>query len=274
MMEGPASTFGVVNPRNIFSNPAFDTRHAQLDPEQVSAIIQGIAHGTRVEPPILWKDPAAPLPRYYVVDGWHRLNALAQSGGLGFRPVRCTVLACGRAEAILEAKRRRSMGSLVLSSAERADAAWRLVLTDPDEDVGGRWAYSVPVIARACGVSTRTVGTMRQRRGILHENRQEPTGNWRKDRCDWLNEKENTEMTDAARAAFIREVSEVVRAALLPFRHKDDTALFLGIEAGLGRKAGDLLDFLRGHEEDLYDDPFAGADPSGDGTPEDGFADF
>ena len=249
----------------IAEDPAFDVREVKLCREQVDAILQGLRNGVDVEPPSVWQDTAD--GRYRVVDGWHRLAALAdwKEG----EPVPVRVLEASRRAAAAEAMRRRSIGSVTLTKAERMDGAWRMVRMPAEGNEA--WAYSKSETARACGVSERLVANMRHRLAAMVETGQVPTGDWGLDRSERYSGG-GAEMTDKEREAMTAAVAKAVNAALVGFRRKDDDALLTGIAEGMGvHLLGKFRDFIFEGEDEAYDHTWSGHDPASESEADSAF---
>lgn len=127
--------------------------HSGLDQRHVQELIRGLKLKGELAPVLVtWIGMQA-----YLVDGHHRVAAYQNAQINTPFPVehfKGTV-----EEAVLEAGRANSMAKLPMTSAQRSDYAWALVLLDA--------GYSIKATAEAAGVSARQVATMRKAKKTL-----------------------------------------------------------------------------------------------------------
>ena len=141
----------------------FQPRFGGLVERQVADLQDVLRRGGDLDPVALWEDPDT--KQLIVADGHHRLEALRRERP--GRRVSVKVYRCERQTAawvlpmIDNAKTR-----LVLTYDEKANRAWRMTAEDAP--------LSAQKVANLCGISKRTVATMRQIKAQLLQAEDEP----------------------------------------------------------------------------------------------------
>jgi len=128
----------------------------------VRKMAEAIGRGRMLDPLTVWWDGRA----WACIDGHHRYDAYLSAGIGGDQPVPVVVFGGTLEAAMGLAASVNSKDKLTMSSAEKSDAAWRMVAATD---------LSKAVIATAAGVSESTVANMRRARVIL-ESRCSATG--------------------------------------------------------------------------------------------------
>ena len=186
----------------------FSPRHLKLDQAHVDVLEHGLELGRPLDRLTVWATDG----KLVLVDGHHRAEAYRRARWKLEVPI--FTFEGTLADAHLKAVWLNSKTRLALTTAERADAAWKLVRTP------GR--PTLEKIALGTGVSPRTVKTMSVRHQEMKARDIKITGMWWQDR----NELVGTPWTEEE-AADWREA----RAAQIAEKHK-----------GLGREFGVNMD--------------------------------
>lgn len=173
-----------------------------------------------------------------LLDGAHRLSAYGAVDWVSGIPAE--IVTCSRRDALLIAAEANSKDTLPLSPNEKSDMAWRLV-REPSA------RFSKAEIAKASGVSRRTVATMRSRLRALTEAGREPTGSWRRDRidlaADWEGQSYNSE---ADRSAEAKALAKKVLDAVGNKARYDEQLVADALEAAFGYRLRHMADYLYG----------------------------
>ena len=246
MTDAPAKPVILSVPRCRITHPdEFRFRHWRTDADHVRMLVGALRNGCVLPPVLLWEDGSREDGKLVLLDGAHRLAALATAYGRG--DVTAEIFRGTKAEALLRVYEANGAAQLALTLPERADGAWRLVrLGDP--------ALKKPAIARATGVSQRTVLTMKKRwADLVAEGRQQlVTGRWSKDRLDHdtTNPKGDPEMTDSQRKDAIDAMARQVRAAAGRYPTRDLELVADALVAAFGaRRLKEMTDYLFAPDE-------------------------
>lgn len=130
-----------------------------IDKGHVQAITRAMGRGCKLEPIDAWRDQDGKL---WLIHGHHRRAALMKAG----RKRHTARIHCGTlAEARLVSIASNSHDRLSLCTADRTQFAWRLHCDHGD-------AYSIARLAKATGISPKTVSNMRAVHLKLSEARQ------------------------------------------------------------------------------------------------------
>lgn len=203
--------------------------------------------GGPFDPLLLWQpDDDGKL---ILLDGLHRLAAYRAAKWDGEIPV-IILRGVDRRGALGEALKANAKQALSLTSAERLDAAWRLV-REPVEP-----RFKVREIVRLIGVSGRTVDNMRKRLRDMEQAEEPITGRWARDRRSLPDGDEEMErMTDDQREAEIRKLAGEYRDLTDRRKHperailRDTDAIFDAMLQAFGeRKMKDMLEYLLGDD--------------------------
>ena len=173
------------------------------------------------------------LGKPLLVDGGHRLAAYKNDKR---ENVPCRVMAGTFAEAAVKALAANTRDTLSLTQQERSDGAWRLVRAH-DLNLTG------DTIARAAGVTRRTVQAMRKRWREITAAGVTGTGEWWRDKQD--REGQSGEpMTDKEREGKINELAEALRKAAGMTPSRDIQLLGEALLRAFGRHLKDAAEYL------------------------------
>jgi len=202
-------------------------------PEHVRTLVAVLKRGGDLDPVLVWReqDGAGRLTgRMVLLDGAQRMKAYRSFGRDQHIPV--TVFEGSKAEAAETAVTANARVTIGLCSAERTDAAWRLV-----------WFYeyelSKPRIMKAAGVSSGTVAKMRRRAREMREQEAEFTGDWRRDSSDRQRAMKDfdEEKYEAEWQQRLDQMVESIRSAMGWTHHVDTVQAYHALEKALGEKA-------------------------------------
>lgn len=154
------------------TNPAeFQTREQDHDRNHVQKLMDAIRREGELDPIVVWHCPDQ--GHVFILAGHHRLRAYR---ALKWKqPLRARVFEGTIREARLEALRSNKRVVLSLTTAERQNAAWRLVCHWTPED---GYAYSVAETYRAAGISTGQVSNMRRVRAAFTTRNEDFPATW------------------------------------------------------------------------------------------------
>jgi ParB-like chromosome segregation protein Spo0J len=251
-------TLAIVVPAKITEGADFQRRRNGVDKAHVRTLAQAMRNaGGNLDPILLWQETGPDgmeTGRLQLLDGAHRLAA-HRSTRKGTQGIPAIIVKCSRDEALLLATSARSKDTLALSQNEKADAAWLLVRKL-------QTALSKAKIAKASGVSPRTVHTMRRRLEALMASQVTLTGEWWRDRKDdRTGPDSDNELSPSQRNAEISRIATAFRetAGMWPKRNRELVAEAL--EAAFGRHHRDMAEWLYGTEWDpVIDDGETGGD--------------
>jgi hypothetical protein len=240
-----------VQPREITTLTEFNHRENGINRSHVRTLVQTLRNTGRLEPVLLWKDRRDPtVPRLVLLDGAHRLAAYGALNGLGRghnRGVPAKIAECDPKAASLLALSGNTRDSLPLTTNERTDAAWQLVRHETI-------TFSKAEIARASGVSPRTVSNMRKRFRELTDVGTTPNGRWWIDR--WGNDRTDTfDLNDLDKNAKVKALTAALQGPLGGWKRESEEVLALALENVFGRRLRGIVEFLYGADEDFLDLP-------------------
>ena len=245
----------LVKPSAITPRAAeFSFRHHGIDKGHLRGLVQALRNSSgKLDPILLWResDSAGQLTgRCILLDGEHRLAAYlsVRKGTAGRdREVAAIVVNCDRTEAMLLALTANAKSSLSLTAPERADGAWRLV-----RDVSAN--LSIARIAKASGISVRTVSYMRARAKELAEAEATITGEWWRDRHDTLRTFDGEEpLTDKERAAEIIRLANAIRKAVGVWPRRDAELVADALRMALGHPLRRMAEYLYSTEDEFFE---------------------
>jgi ParB-like chromosome segregation protein Spo0J len=221
----------------ILKDSHFRARSGEVERAHVRTLVGAIRNSGKLDPVLVWRSPDADeIERYTLLDGAHRLAAYKAALWSGGIPAR--VVSCDRRAALLLAAGANAKDTLPLTTAEKWDMAWRLVM-EPDA------GFSKAEIAGTTGVSSRTVANMRLRLRVMKATGQEPSGNWRRDRTDavWDNDEPPS---DAQRKKEIEAMAKAVLAAVKGKQKHDEAWVADVLLAAFGYRLRLMADHLYG----------------------------
>lgn len=233
-------TSDLVNRRAISLDADFKTRSGKLSVAHVKTLAAAIRRGSRLAPVTLWRQQGR--NSFVLLDGEHRLAAYNAAGHRGGIPSR--IATCTKREALLISAAANTRDALPLSQSERANVAWKLV-REPEAN------FTKEEIAKAAGISARTVTTMRARWRTFQTTGREPSGRWWQDRSDVNTGDAATMhlMTDAERKERINAAAVKLRKAAGNLAFKDEQMFAEALDEAFGFKLKAAIDYLHEPEE-------------------------
>lgn len=232
----------------------FQPRFGGLQERHVASLIDALKRGTELDPVAVWQDPET--GELIVADGHHRLEAMRRYGSGG--RIKVDVYSCDRNTALLIPMRDNAKNRLALTYHEKANWAWRLVA------VGA--GHSKKQTATICGISDRTIGTMRKIAKELQDREELLPVNWleaqrlHRDEEDTWSEDDR----DARKEAAIAKADEQFGGALAELCGRWPDAAAELIRRCAGKQLGAMLDCL-GYAPTCYQD--LEYDPCGEDSP-------
>lgn len=235
--------------RTINTKPEeFSARRAGLDTGHAQKLASLIKEGAPLPPLDVWQ--AGEDAGLVVLDGHHRLAAYKLAKWRDEVPVR--VHRGSRVAALMVASRENARLRLSLTNAERLDWAWMLermaeaarnkLSRSRDEEEAAE--LSLVRIARASGVSKRTVAAMRAlARKATAQAGFAATGSWTADRAALLGEDRAEwapEQADAYRSETIARISEDVGKVLKPHLGRKPDLVAEALGDVLGRRRDEV----------------------------------
>jgi hypothetical protein len=130
----------------------FQPRHSMLDERHIQDLVRALKQRSKLDPVLVMQVG----PEVVLIDGHHRLAAYRLAKLVDAVPV--SYFGCTINDAVLEAGRANSKAKLPMSTRERMNYAWRLVLMD---------GYSKSQISEAAAISDGQVATMRRTKRTL-----------------------------------------------------------------------------------------------------------
>jgi hypothetical protein len=110
---------------------------------------------------------------------------------------------------------------------------------------------TVPTVAAAAGIASRSVDNMRKRWAAMMAAGREASGHWWRDRQDEPPEMEDhPEMTDEERQAAVAKLAEGIKTAFKKMPWKDEALAAEALERALGTyKLRSMAEYLLGSDE-------------------------
>lgn len=187
----------------------FQPRQRGIEPDHVQALVRVLRRGTKLEPLDVWRNPAGNL---WLINGHHRRAALMK---IGRKRHNARIYSGSLAQARLVSIASNSQDRLVLCTADRTQFAWQLHRDHRD-------AFSIAELARAAGISPKTVSNMRAAYTKLADNGFEVPERWitaRKEASDHAREfpcadreaifhEKRTRLTDKIRGPIVYEARQ------------------------------------------------------------------
>lgn len=187
------------------SNESGTARPGPLDPQWLKELRTRRKNVGELDPVLLWRNPDDPDAKLIILDGRHRIALQEIDAPVSM--IRAKVLDCPWKDALLISGAQHVNSSLPLTAGQRADFAWRLT-----REGGGRFVKRE--IAKASGVSIRTVGYMRSRLREITKMNTEITGHWWRDHKDREADDSFEPLSDQQREEAIKEVVAYLRDML------------------------------------------------------------
>lgn len=186
-----------VDPESIVIDPEFVVRQGERDKAHIRTLAQRVRSGQRLDRVLLWRDPSTGSNALTLIDGAYRLSAYKTAGWPHAIPA--NIVECDRKQALLLAAGANAKDRKGTSPQEKQDYAWKLVR---DESV----TFSKSELVRYTGVSDSTIARMRSRwKALKGTPEQGATGHWWRDRDEGTDRESPDDLSDAARAAAIKD---------------------------------------------------------------------
>lgn len=234
-----------VQPREITRLEEFFLRDTGILKAHVRTLVQALRNTGRLDPILLWKDDRDPAKtRLVLLDGAHRLAAYGSLYGLGRghnRGVPAKIAECDAKTAHLLALAGNTKNSLPLTTTERTNAAWRLVMLPTIK-------FSKAEIAQAAAVSPRTVANMRSRFKEMTEAGEQPSGTW------WIDRQVNRdddpyEFSDEDFDAKVKALVDALQGPLGGWKRERTEVIAKALEGVFGHDLRNIVEFLYGRDE-------------------------
>ena len=238
-----------IDRNKITTDITFRHRSGPDSGSHLAALRKTLRNTGRLDPVLVWQeadDKGTATGRLVLLDGHYRLAAYRaeqSAGKIEGRGIPAMLISGNRMEAHLAALMANSKDTLPLTMQERLNAAWKLVQAYPK-------TISKPRLARASGVSERTILSMRQQFKKFTEAGETPTGNWLIDRRFPV-KSDYEPPSDAARQAMVAALSQALKAALNEARTRDVEIIGDALQEALGvRQLASIADYLGGGDEE------------------------
>ena len=209
----------------------FQPRHTQEDERHIQELARAVRNVGMLEPMLVMYIGRHP----YLIDGHHRLAAYEVAGVTA--PVPVEYFHGTIEQAVLEAGRANSRAKLPMTSQERHDFAWRLVLMG---------TYSKRQTLEAAGVSDGQVANMRRAKKALGSDAFEHSSWWMA-HLKWrgLDRDMSDEERDAWKETLAADYADRIAKACGPkFRNNAEIAA-MSLDRLFGRRLEDLVAQLR-----------------------------
>lgn len=229
----------------------FQFRQHDYDLNHVQQLVSAIERGDEMDTMTAWANPDD--GKLYILAGHHRLKALRHTKRKA--PVRVHVFEGSRRDARLLALQSNKKEVLPQTTAERQNAAWRLVCMWA-EDEG--YEYSVKETYTAAGISRGQVSNMRSVRERLHARDEALPDTWLEARL--LDKGEDNQMSDqdhdALLQAQIARIDEKIGSWITEAAHRHPEALATVFVRRTGAQAHAVASFCQtvGAEVDDFED--------------------
>jgi hypothetical protein len=238
-----------IDRNKITTDTTFRHRSGPDSATHLAALRKTLRNTGRLDPVLVWQEADAkgtPTGRLVLLDGHYRLAAYRaeqSAGKIEGRGIPAVMLTGSHMEAHLAALMANSKDTLPLTMQERLNAAWRLVQTY-------RNGISKPRLARASGVSERTILSMRQQMKKFAEAGESPDGNWLIDRRFPV-KGDYEPPSDEARQVMVATLSQALKVALNEVRTRDIEIIGDALQEALGvRQLASIADYLGGGDEE------------------------
>ena len=219
-------------------------REGPESPTHLAMLQRTLRNTGKLDPVLVWEEVDSddnPTGRLVLLDGYYRLAAYRAEHRVGRNQglVPASLFKGNRSEASLAGLAVNAKDTLPLTTRERANAAWKLVIKF-------RLSISKSRLAKASGISQRTIANMRKKLKEFDQAAEVPNGSWHKDK-DWPAAHEFSLPSDEEREQIVCSLSQGICAALREARTKDVEIRADALERALGRRELSLIvDYLSG----------------------------
>lgn len=228
------TSFTNIDHRQLTLDPSFRHRKLHDNATHLAALRKTLRNIGNLDAILVWReqdDEGKETGRLVLLDGHFRVTAYRAEIAEGHIPGKGIPALIGkgtRIEAELAALRANTKDSLPLTPSERTDAAWALVRRHRNK-------ISKSQLAKASGVSARSIANMRKKLREFLEAEEKPTGDWWRDR-QWPEESTFTPPTDAEREHLISTLATSITEAIREHRIRDIEIKAEAIQRALGQR--------------------------------------
>ena len=244
--------FTHIDHRHLTLDPTFRHRRVTENTTHLAALRKTLRNTGRLDAVLVWREQnkdGKHTGRLILLDGHFRVHAYRAEtveGRTDGKGIPAFIWEGTRIDAELAALSANVKDALPLTMGERTDAAWTLVRRH-------RNAISKAQLAKASGVSARTIANMRTKLREFTAKGEAPSGEWWRDR-KWPEESDYNAPTDEERERIIAAVAASITEALREHRVRDIETKADAIERALGqRELKDMVEYL-GLVEDDFDE--------------------
>jgi len=223
-----------IDHRQLTLDPAFRHRNVAENATHLSALRKTLRNTGNLDAILVWReqdDDGKKTGRLILLDGHIRVTAYRAEVAAGHVQGKGFPALIGkgtRVEAELAALQANTKDALALTPSERQDAAWALVRRYQNK-------ISKAQLAKASGVSPRSIANMRSKLKEFLEAKETPSGDWRRDRT-WPEANTYAAPDDAERERLIDTLATSITAAIRENRIRDVEIKAEAIERALGQR--------------------------------------
>lgn len=244
-----------LTPDLITDEGRFEHRAGRISPSHVETLARTLRANKRLDPIWVWQEVDEsdnPTGTFELMDGRHRLAAYEANFKKDRREhylnIPVHIFEGSEVIAALKALALNSKDKLALTFSEKLDAAWKIVARDLKNEA------TKPMVARAAGISERTVLNMRNKRNEIIKAGKELPSAWFAARS-WPEESGGTPQTDEQEEAEIEQLKNALQEAIRTTRSRKIEVIAEAISRSLGEpKITFVVDYLRGQIYDEFDE--------------------
>ncbi|WP_422000035.1 hypothetical protein [Roseovarius mucosus] len=236
-------SFTHIDHRQLTLDPAFRHRKEADNATHLAALRKTLRNTGSLDAILVWREQdeeGKETGRLVLLDGHFRVTAYRAeiaAKHIEGKGIQALIVKGTRIDAELEALRANTKDSLPLTPTERTDAAWALVRRHRNK-------ISKSQLAKASGVSERSIANMRKKLKEFLEAKEQPTGNWWQDR-QWPKKSEFAAPDDAERERLIATLATSITEAIRENRIRDTEIKAEAIQRALGqREMADVVECL------------------------------
>lgn len=227
-------SFTNIDHRQLTLDPTFRHRKEAENATHLAALRKALRNTGSLDAILVWREQdeeGKETGRLVLLDGHFRVTAYRAeiaAKHIEGKGIPALIVKGTRIDAELEALRANTKDSLPLTPTERTDAAWSLVRRHRNK-------ISKLRLAKASGVSERSVANMRKKLKEFLEAKEQPTGNWWQDR-QWPKKSEFAAPDDAERERLIATLATSITEAIRENRIRDTEIKAEAIQRALGKR--------------------------------------
>jgi hypothetical protein len=223
-----------IDHRQLTLDPDFRHRKERENATHLAALCKTLRNTGNLDAILVWReqdDDGKETGRLVLLDGHFRVTAYraeAAAGHVQGKGIPALIAKGTRVEAELAALRANTKDCLPLTPSERTDAAWQLVRKYQNK-------ISKAQLAKASGVSERSIANMRSKLKEFLEAKELPSGEWWRDRT-WPEENTFTPPDDAEWERLIATLTASITEAIRENRIRDTEIKAEAIARALGQR--------------------------------------